>query len=92
MNPSVKDAAPMKKIWYPDVALATRGFKLKVRKTPMIKVPDPTPRMPCTSPAVNPPRPISPNIFCFDKSKLKGISSYLYKVNCSRSRFRIKNK
>ena len=42
----MKEAAPMKNIWYPDVALATLGSKLKAKKTPMMNVPEPTPKIP----------------------------------------------
>ena len=42
----MKEAAPIKKIWYPEVALATVASKLFAMKIAIVKVPDPTPIIP----------------------------------------------
>ena len=54
----MKAADPVNKIWYPQVAAATLESTLRASRTAISKVPAPTPRVPWTKPAPNPPKMI----------------------------------
>jgi hypothetical protein len=58
INCSVKAPSPVNKIWYPEVAEADLGSIGKFSITTIKNVPAPTPNIPCTNPAPNPPRTI----------------------------------
>jgi len=71
---------PMKNIWYPDVAAATFGCNFRAIIVPIITVPDPTPKIPCTNPAKYPPKQTYLKFLFIEKSTLVSIPIFLYNL------------
>lgn len=68
INPSTREASPINKIWYPEVALAALGLIGKCKSTAITTVPEPTPKTPWVKPAPKPPRAINKNDFFYERS------------------------